>query len=64
VHNAVLHRQKTVASSGVTGEGGDSRPEIYFFVAEITKNAGETTSKDGSREETTAKKIVTFRGDG
>ena len=42
---------------------GDTQPKI-IFVAEFRKNTGYTTWEDGSGEETTAKKVITFRGDG
>jgi len=34
-----------------------------FFVAEFRKTVDKTTWEDGSGEETTPKKVITFRGD-
>ena len=61
-----------ISPSGVTREGGGERvadrpgwqhPGGDTWVkmwAEITNNTGETTSKGGSCEETTAKKVTSF----
>ena len=63
----------TVASLGGERRWGRSAPGDtlqgvtpdlkLFFVAEFRKNTGQTKWEDGIGEETTAKKVITFRGD-